>query len=645
MAIQTIETGVPGVNVYYVPPPNDIGNAFAAFAAAFMRERTAWATDLYYRRLDAQDPSKKAKMLLDLEKLRAESLAESGRNARTMAELAMSEDRDATLVKIEVLRRDTAYARMEADLQMAELEARVRVELAGELDPKATEVVAEQTSLLAAAAEEVRRYESTNGRQGMSPDAFAIQFKTSMERVGREVEKSSPPVKNTASKQLMALYASEIQRSTLSQEAKAAAIQGADTVARQTFGAAAGQEMPRRFGLGVAAPAGLGGAAASITQEAAEGALGGGASVRVRREGPTTPMAAPPTLAAPAAGVAGPRQGPAVAGSPRPAPGPVAPSVTPTAEGATLAPSSEAAIRARAAARYPGLAPKDLDAVLFDLSAAELDALLFDPAAEPPAPDDLSAAELDALLFDPAAEPPAPEPVAPVEPTGQGQGIPGLGGIEASDAAQAEARRRLDELAEPAAERFIAKAGPRAPVGAPTHSRIPSTREQRSTQRLTDVIEGQRVGTSTDMKEALAQRASKFLRPSVRATQKEQARVQTEREAREAGIKAPGRTRLVASEGGGRLPPRAPMSGLTQEQIREAAEFTPSTLVAHLGVGEAREAVDEKRAVEALAASELARQEADEAERKAKRWGDRDLRRFTRSSESYRRKHPEEGTP
>lgn len=95
------------VPVLYVPPPTVEHNAFAAFWAGFLQARTPWATELFRRRLDAMDPSRRAeaalrarqqdleamKTLAQLERVGVES---NDRRMRILADLTIAEMRNET---------------------------------------------------------------------------------------------------------------------------------------------------------------------------------------------------------------------------------------------------------------------------------------------------------------------------------------------------------------------------------------------------------------------------------------------------------------------------------------------------------------------------------------------------------------------
>lgn len=133
MAIQQIgqASGVSEVPVMYASPPDEAPNVFAAFVSNFMSVRNPWATDLFRRRLDALDPTKRAQLLLA-----AKEADNAARRAEIQAMTAATQS-GAKLYDIMVRAKETEL-RVRGDLRQEEIKQ------AGELE-RARTVLQEDT--------------------------------------------------------------------------------------------------------------------------------------------------------------------------------------------------------------------------------------------------------------------------------------------------------------------------------------------------------------------------------------------------------------------------------------------------------------------------------------------------------------------
>jgi len=112
----------PDLPVFYVNPPNEPPNVFAAFMSNFLAARNPWALDILRRRLDAMDPTAKARLLLEEQEL-ANRRRASELNALNVARQAGVTELKARLqAAVDVRGQDT-----DASIENAKLASQERI--------------------------------------------------------------------------------------------------------------------------------------------------------------------------------------------------------------------------------------------------------------------------------------------------------------------------------------------------------------------------------------------------------------------------------------------------------------------------------------------------------------------------------------
>jgi hypothetical protein len=88
-------TAAADIPVYYIPPPEEPENLFAAFWSSFLATRNPWATEWHMQRLKNADPQEKARLLLAArdqelkqQEMLNETMSEAGKDRRAKWQLA-----------------------------------------------------------------------------------------------------------------------------------------------------------------------------------------------------------------------------------------------------------------------------------------------------------------------------------------------------------------------------------------------------------------------------------------------------------------------------------------------------------------------------------------------------------------------------
>jgi hypothetical protein len=177
----------------YVPPANQVPNAFASFMSAYMQVRTPFTMELFRARLRAMDPSARDAYLGKLadnetevlrqiamnqresEKNRTDldlSDKESARTAVTAevnhatnaTNASIANQRAMTDLAVEDSQADTARRRMETDVSLGNLESRTSRDLAQKVGPKGDELLVEFEKMLGSFGPKVQEAQNDPAR-------------------------------------------------------------------------------------------------------------------------------------------------------------------------------------------------------------------------------------------------------------------------------------------------------------------------------------------------------------------------------------------------------------------------------------------------------------------------------------------------